>query len=239
MTTRTAQILDHCLHTAAALDCPATATEQNVSLAVIGERSPERNQLEQAIARKFQSTFGAQIMQFLPYLLRLKISDELGAVVGVRAARNDTLFLEQYIDRPVEQIAAQAYATPIDRDQVVEIGNLAADLQGTSYVLFAVLATVLNQAGFRWVTCTATPQVEAMLTKMRFSYRTIGSADATRLDDDSADWGAYYDSRPSVIVGDLRDATRRIMSNPKTSALVRQFARPIIKMAADIGVAKS
>ncbi len=239
MTTRTAQNLAYRLQTALPPGFPATAAGQNVSIDVIAERSPERNQLEQAIARKFHSAFGAQISQFLPNLLRLKISGELGAVAGVRTARSDTLFLEQYIDRPVQQIVAQAYATPVDRDQVVEIGNLAANLHGSSYVLFAVLATVLNQAGFRWVTCTATPRVEAMLTRMQFSYRTICSADAARLDDGSADWGQYYESRPSVIVGDLRDATLQIMSNPEMLALVGQFAGPIATMALNLRSAGS
>lgn len=239
MTTRTAKSPGYSLQPALPLDYSASATGLNVSLAVVPEQSSERSELEQSITRKFENVFGAQLTHFLPELLRLRISEELGAVVGIRPARDGALFLEQYIDRRIEQFVAQAYGTPVDRDQVVEIGNLAADLPGTSYMLFAVLATVLDQAGFRWVTCTVTPQVEAMLTRMQFSYRTICSADPTRLEYESADWGEYYESRPCVIVGDVRDAALRIASNPEMSALVSQFARPIEQMAAHLGSVKS
>ena len=159
----------------------ASPARPSLSIGLVSEHSAERQELESGIKAKFESIYGAQLSHFLPSLLRLRIATELGAVIGVRAAHDGPLFLEQYTDRRVEQFVAGAFETPVNRDHIVEIGNLAADDPGLAYTLFAVLAVVLNEAGYRWVACTATPQVEAMLAKMKFSSRTICSADPERL----------------------------------------------------------
>ncbi len=141
-------------------------------------KSPtDRQAVEQTIMRKFERAYGAHLTHFLPELMRLDVSGELGAVAGIRAASSETLFLEQYLDRPVEQAVASAFMTPVDRDAVVEIGNLAANVPGLAYSLFAALATTLSAAGYRWVVCTATPQVAAMLARMGFSAQAICPAD--------------------------------------------------------------
>lgn len=210
-----------------------------MSIALVAEHSAERQELESGITHKFESVYGAQLNHFLPSLLRLRIAQELGAIIGIRAAHQGPLFLEQYTDRCVEQLIAGAFETPVDRDQVVEIGNLAADVPGLAYMLFSVLATLLNEAGYRWVACTATPQVEAMLARMQFSSRSICSADPKRLEEGSADWGNYYANRPNVIVGDVREAAAQVASNPDMAVLVKEFAKPIAKMSSDLAMSRS
>ena len=214
-------------------------TGKNMSLALVREHSDERSELESGISRKFASTYGAELSHFLPNLLRLKVSDELGAVVGIREASEGSLFLEQYLDAPIEQSIARAFKTPVDRDQIIEIGNLAANVPGFAYALFAVLATVLNRAGYRWVACTATPQVAAMLARMGFSSKNICSADPTRLDNGSDAWGQYYATRPRVIAGDVRSAAAKVAENPEMAALMRQLAQPIAQMVASLKKATS
>lgn len=203
-----------------------------LSLDLVREHSPERRQLESGIMRKFERIYGAHLNHFLPELLRLGVADELGAVVGIRPAGSSALFLEQYLDQPIEQSIAGAFGTPVDRAQIVEIGNLAAEVPGLAYTLFAALATTLRRAGFRWVACTATPQVGAMLAKMRFSSRTLCNADPARLRKGSDDWGDYYAAKPRVIVGDVHRAAARVAKNPDLCALVQLFEPQIIRMAA-------
>jgi len=207
---------------------------RNLSFDLVQEQSTERRQLESSITRKFERVYGAHLNHFLPELLRLGVSDELGAVVGIRPAGSGALFLEQYLDQPVEQSIARAFKTPVDRAQVIEIGNLAAEVPGMAYALFAVLATVLSRAGYRWVACTATPQVELMLSKMRFSSRTLCNADPARLEEGSADWGDYYASKPRVIAGDVRRAAAQVGKNREMRALVRHFEPQIAQMAASL-----
>lgn len=207
---------------------------QNLSFALVQEHATERAELESSINTKFERAYGAQLRHFLPNLLRLGVSAELGAVVGIRAAEDRDLFLEQYLDQPIEQAIARAFQTPVDRAQVIEIGNLAGNVPGLAYALFAVLATVLNAAGYRWVACTATPLVETMLAKMHFSSCTVCDADPTRLQEGSADWGDYYASKPRVIVGDVHLAAAEVAKNPELAILVKRFAGSIRRMAADL-----
>jgi hypothetical protein len=86
------------------------------------------------------------------------------ARLGMRpAASAPELFLEQYLDRPVEQEIAARANCPVGRDGIVEICNLAADQRGASRHLFVLLTAVLAAASYRWIVFTATPQVEKLI----------------------------------------------------------------------------
>ena len=205
-----------------------------LSLGLDPVNSANRQELEAFIARRFEQQHGAQIHEFLPFLLNLRDSDQLAAVVGLRPAQDGELFLERYLDVPIEQAISQAFWAPVDSDRIVEIGNLAAATPENACMLFAVLASVLHQAGLRWVVCTATPQVKSMLDKLQFSSRTICNADATRLEDDASQWGDYYATRPQVIVGDSNAAAYRVASNRALSALTYRLGQPIRQIAATL-----
>ena len=204
----------------------------SLSLAVIAQDAPNRAAVESSIMRKFEARYGAHLSHFLPHLVRLAAADNLGAVAGVGPARDNRLFLEQYLDKPVEQAVAAAFMTPVDRDQVVEIGNLAANMPGLAYSLFAILATVLSDAGYKWVVCTATPQVAAMLARMNFSAEPICDADPAKLSSGSADWGDYYASRPRVMAGDVQSAAVQARSDHNIAALLFNYRQPIAQMVA-------
>lgn len=215
--------------------CRIPAGEQELSLALVAESSEDRRAVERSIMQKFERTYGAHLTHFLPDLLKLGTADELGAVAGIRTARNETLFLEQYLDRPAEQAVARAFKTPVDRDAIVEIGNLAANVPGYAYTLFAALATILARAGFHWVLCTATPQVASMFSRMGLSSRAICRADPSLLKSDSADWGDYYASDPRVMAGDVRLAARQVAKNNEIARLLDELHGPITRMAATLG----
>lgn len=210
---------------------------QALSIGLDSVESGERQQLEACIAARFDQQYQAHISHFLPYLLSLSESNELGAVVGMRLAAESELFLERYIESRVEQAISRVVGAPIDRDQIVEIGNLASVVPGTAPVLFAVLAAVLSEAGFRWVVCTATPQVRSVLDKMQFPWQAICSADPTVLGDQAGDWGSYYATRPQVIVGDIRHAIEAAASSRAISALISSLALPIRDTAARLRLA--
>ena len=207
---------------------------KSLSLEVIGQQAPNREAVEQSIMRKFETRYGAHLSQFLPNLIRLGDSGAAGAVVGVNPARNNKLFLEQYLDRPIEQSIAAAFKTPVDRDQVVEIGNLAANVPGLAYSLFAILATALSQAGYRWVTCTATPQVASMLERLHFAAQPLCDADPSKLESGSVDWGEYYSLRPRVMAGDVHLAAEQAASNRDMAVLLRHYRQPIARLVASL-----
>ena len=200
--------------------------------------SADRQRLEACIARRFDRQYGAKLQHFLPYLLSLNDSAQLDAVVGVRLAGDSPLFLEQYLDTRIEQAISSAVHAPVDRGQVVAIGNLAAVIPGTASLLFALLAIVLDRAGVRWVACTATPQVQVMFDKLNFATHTLCQAEATALDDGEQEWGDYYDSLPKVTIGDTRVAAAAARANPAVQELEWQLAGPIKQMAAALRAAR-
>lgn len=214
------------------------AMPQALSVGLDSVDSAERQDLEACIAAKFDQQYSAQISHFLPYLLSLSKSDQLGAVVGMRLAGQSELFLERYLDAPVEQAVSRVLRAPIDRGQIVEIGNLASAIPGTASILFAVLATVLHRAGVRWVVCTATPQVRFMLEKMGFPIETVCDADATAMGEQADAWGDYYASRPQVIVGDTRLAAEIAASGPAMTLMRSKLAGPVNRIAAALKAAR-
>jgi hypothetical protein len=189
--------------------------------------SSRREAVENLVAERFARQHDAQIKHFLPLLLGLRTGGRFAAVAGLRPAGNDELFVEQYFDRLAEQEISLAFQTPVHRGQVVEIGNLVATEAGAGYLMFACLAPLLKLAGFRWVICTATPQVENMLQKMDFDPLRLCAADPDRLSGGVADWGRYYETRPNVIAGDVHRAGRVIDG----SLLPAQFRHELSNLA--------
>ena len=217
---------------------PAVPLPRSLSVDLDPANSAGRQKLETCIASKFDQQYHAEISHFLPYLLSLSESDQLDAVVGIALAGKSELFLERYLDAPVEQAISRVLQTPVDRGQVVEIGNLAAAVPGTASLLFGVLATVLHRAGVRWVVCTATPQIRAMLKSLQFPAHTICNAEATAMGEQAGEWGDYYASRPQVIVGDTRLAAEAVASSRVVTVLSRKLAGSINNVAAALKTAR-
>jgi len=205
-----------------------------VALSMAGTDSPDRQVLEATIAEKFSSCYGAQLSQFLPHLLCLRTGGELGAIVGIRPASHGDLFVEQYFNRPVEQVTSGLFREPVDRNQIVEIGNLAAARPGSASILFAALASMLAAAGYRWAVCTATPQVVSLLRKLDFPSRPVCRARPTAVVNAADNWGNYYASAPRVLIGDVSVAAARVAHDRQLSAIVRQLSRPIERVAASL-----
>lgn len=226
-----------------AADCPRKARVQVPALPALellgpGADANARGRVERRIAAAFAERYGATVDHFLPHLLCLSASHRLGAVAGLRLARESTLFLEQYFDVPVEQAVSGAYRTPVDRTQVVEIGNLASFVQGSAALLFALLPTILRAAGMRWVVCTATPQVRAILDKLRLPVRAICVADPDRLGAGKDSWGSYYSGSPQVIVGDAWQVDRQALQSRMSAVLRRALDGPVDQVAAALRPAR-
>jgi hypothetical protein len=216
----------------------AAASPRRLSVELDTADSAGRPQLESCIADKFAQQYGAKIQHFLPYLLSLNDSRRLNGVVGIRLAAESELFLERYLDDRIEQAVSRTVCKPVDRCQVVEIGNLAAAVPGTAPILFAALAVTLYRAGVHWVACTATPQVRAILDQLDFPTQTICRAEASALGEKALEWGAYYASCPQVLVGDTRVAAMVALGNPVMQSLIGGLVGPIDQAAAALRSAR-
>jgi hypothetical protein len=165
-----------------------------------------REALEAFIQAVFARSYAASIRQFYPHLLALRRPDEgLAAVAGLRPAHAGGLFCETYLDTTVETLLAQACGRQVCRRDVVEIGNLAPASVGQARWLIATLTAYLHGAGFGWVVFTAVPALHNAFLRMGLRPMALADADPARLAaSEQGRWGRYYDGRPVVYAGQVR-----------------------------------
>lgn len=194
-----------------------------------------RSQIEHYIAEQFNTVYDASIAEFMPQLLTIRCLGKLSAVAGLRAAGTQRLFLENYFSYPIEQVIADKTGRSINRNNVLEIGNLVATRRGSSQLLFVLLAELLKQADFEWVVVTATPQVEKSLRRLGIKIYILGEADPGLLPESSADdWGSYYDSKPKVMAGRVCPELIELKTGKKLAAILALYQREIKALAANL-----
>jgi len=161
-----------------------------------------RSELERFIAERFRIAYGAQVKHFCTHLLGMR--DAAGtwqAAAGYSPAADDTLYLEHYLDRPVEAVLSHALGAPVPRAQIVEVGNLASAAKGCGGRFLLTLRRHLLERHYRWVVFTATRQVRAILAHFAFEARVLAPAAPSRLPDAGVGWGTYYAHDPNVMAG--------------------------------------
>jgi hypothetical protein len=173
---------------------------------------PQRKGLEQFVSHKFRNQHDVTRVSFLPSLLGLKdISGNILAAVGYGSCTDKPTLLEQYLDAPIDEHIALLSGTAIQRHEIVEIGNLAADNSYWASLLFSHLAEDLSQQGYRWAAFTATRQVRRIFTAMGVSLTELAGADPDRLGMTAQNWGNYYQNAPRVVVGNIHPAMSKLM----------------------------
>ncbi len=111
------------------------------------------------------------------------------------------LFLETYLDTPIEQALALAFAPPVVRSGV-EVGNLAVVDRGGVRLLFSVLTAFLYAAKYEWVVFTVGPLVVNTFLRLGLPLTDLGPARPERLSaSERLAWGSYYDQKPHVMAG--------------------------------------
>lgn len=195
------------------------------------ERHRCRRALETYIANEYEAAFGARITEFLPVLLTLSDSSGWKAAVGMRSAAYSDLFLEQYLPTPVEQAIANTAKLPVDRNSVVEIGNLVATGRGTSQLLFIVMAAALERAGYCWLVFTATPQVEKLVKRLQCEPLFLAAAQGECLGESQMQWGTYYGCKPKAMAGRLTQALALGRRNRAVAQVLDTHAELIAELA--------
>lgn len=169
--------------------------------------APERMRVEAFLEAAYDRAFQGRIRNHYPTLM--SVQDRQGtilAAVGFRFAGLGPLFLEQYLDEPVEAAVARELAAPTDRAAVAEIGNLASESPGASLFLFLALARHLDQRGCTHAVATATRQLRRSFARVGFATQPLTRAESARLSGGAADWGAYYSRDPEVLAGAIAPA---------------------------------
>jgi hypothetical protein len=164
----------------------------------------DRAEAEQFISERFASCFGARVDAFMPRLFSLR--DERGQVCGAFGLRSamHRLFLEQYLDRPIELEIASQLGRCVDRRAVVEVGQFCGTYPGVVRETIRLLTGQLHDDGFEWVAFTATASLRNAFARMGLSPLDMRAADSARLPPTiRSAWGSYYDNVPRVLVGHI------------------------------------
>lgn len=173
---------------------------------------PARAEVEALIRRIYRERYQARVRQFTPALVSLREGEgATGRIVAAAGYRFATqpLFLERYLDRPVDQLIGTDAVAP-DRARIVEVGHLAAAEAGQGRRLILRLAQHLAALQVEWVVSTLTEELRQLFNRMGVTPLALGAADPQRLGADATDWGSYYDHRPVVLAGSLPLAMRRL-----------------------------
>lgn len=168
-----------------------------------------RTEAENFIRSVFHRRYGAQVTSFAPNLLLLEQNQQVIAATGWRAAGDNTLFLERYLDLPIERTMAELADQPVDRERIVEVGNLAAEKNGSTVHVILKLAEFLNDLGYEWVVFTATRELISIFSRLGLPLLALAPADPERLGEEAAEWGTYYDMQPVVVAGKIRIGLER------------------------------
>ena len=176
-------------------------------LTIVDPRHPERAAVESFIQRIYAACYGAQVHDFMPTLVALRDDDgQLVAAAGYRGAGEQPLFLERYLDRPVERLLAEGQAAAPARGRIVEVGHLAAARAGQGRRLILQLGPHLAGQGFDWVVSTLTRELHHLFLRLGIVPVPLGRADPALLGPDAAAWGSYYAHHPLVLAGQIAPA---------------------------------
>jgi len=183
---------------------------RTLNLAVARDDGPDRAELEAFVGAAFKRRHDATVASFMPTLLSFRDgTGQLRGVVGLRAAVPRPLYLEQYLERPVEAAIAAATGQAIPREQVVEVGNLAGANCRAAVRMVALLPGYLLSLDYRWIVFTATAPVRSILQGFGAPLVELARADGARVANGPDRWGSYYDTDPRVLAGYL-PLSRRI-----------------------------
>ncbi len=171
--------------------------------------APNRKEVESFIKRIFNQAHGANVKHFMPQMLCLRDPHKhLLAVSGMRSAKQEVLFLERYLNAPVEDVIAQHANTKVKRHQIVEIGNLAVERPSFTRLLMAALSAHLYSTDAEWIVFSALPVVRNAVAKTHHEMFVLADATLEKIaPEDRADWGSYYDHHPQVIAVRLNPRT--------------------------------
>jgi hypothetical protein len=182
----------------------------------------DRQALERYIANKFLQVHDAHVNEYLTIIVGVNDGEQILGAFGLRPGQYRPMFLEQYLDTPIEQQVALISTQLVDRHALMEVGNLAIASQKFGPTAMVLMAMSLAEAGYEWMVFTVTLQVEKLMKRLGFKPHYLASADPHRLKGDQSLWGSYYDNNPQVMVGSVKVAADVIASNKYLNDIANQ-----------------
>jgi len=167
--------------------------------------------VRQLIERRYAIAHGAVPAANFPHFCVVDPGGATGptAALGYRFAANGRLFLEDYLDDPIEAVVSAEFGSAIDRSRIVEIGAHASDRSRATVALWARTARHLDGLADVAVAVLTAP-LRSMLKRLGISVHELCEADPARLPDGGTGWGKYYDQTPRVCAGLIAPARPKL-----------------------------
>ncbi len=213
---------------------PAASAPELPSLEFHVPGSTARDEAQRYVAGIFQITYGAKLSEFMPLLACLRQGDHITSALGLRNAAGSELFCENYLDKPAESHVRDVFGCRVQRERILEMGNLAASNPGHAALLYTLVGFAMYTAGVDYVLFTANRAVRISLKRSGLASVPIAAADRRRLNERSEDWGSYYNGAPMVMLGDVRAAMERCTANPLVESVLTSYQANINELVEKI-----
>lgn len=199
------------------LACVACGLPAGGMFDIVDRNSVLRTSLEARIRSGFGTHFRACVAEYMPRFAYYQHLTGGTGVIGVRCASEERLYLESYLDDPVEEIIQNAADCTVSRAKIVEVGQFVVDDRGIVADFFEDLVPFLARQGFDWVCFTGTDRIRAILKRVGFSGLPVAAASQDLVRNKPDRWGTYYEHDPVVIIGKLGDPEGLWCANSTTA----------------------
>ncbi|MCL6684489.1 thermostable hemolysin [Sphingomonas alba] len=175
------------------------------------ESSVQFANIQRLIEQRYGEVHGAIPSISYPHFCAVSSDGDIApsAALGFRIAAAERLFLEDYLDAPIEIVVEKALGTRFARDRIVEIGAHASNRSRATLALWARTARELDGIADVAVAVLTAP-LRAMFERLGVRIVDLGDADPARLPDGGKDWGRYYELRPRVCAGMIAPALPKL-----------------------------
>ena len=150
------------------------------------------------ISRRYHEVFGATVRPGFDHWMQS--GNEAGAALGFRRAGSEPLYLESYLDCPIQELVSTTLGKPVERSAIIEIGNFAADNALAMVELWGRASNDLGHNG-EVAAATLTASLRRMFSRIGVPIIALAPARPERLGKQAEQWGSYYASDPMVCIG--------------------------------------
>ncbi len=154
----------------------------------------------------YARAYGANVDTFMPKIMRVSnAAGEFRAVMGFRLAGQERLFLENYLDDPIEDVISRYLGKPVKRSEIIEVGNLAEAEPGDARMALVGGTAYMRSLGCRWLVFTGVSRMRNAFRRLGLDIWELMAADENMLPpEEVAKWGSYYLGHPVVCFGDIK-----------------------------------
>ena len=174
---------------------PTPLSEPSCTISMARSLDKDRSDMQQFISHNFYQAYQAEVDHFADLLIGCKSNEDHHwmATFGMSNLADKKAYLEQYLDQPIEHYISALTGKKVERSEVFELGNLAADYPGATRRLIKKMTSVIYNQGGRWVVFTVNKLVLNAFHKSNLNPQVISKADPHRLPNHGTNWGHYYE----------------------------------------------